>query len=277
MLDTIPRMARVKKIVNENEIVKSFVLDVTVGARPGQFVNIWIPRVDEKPFSVAFDDGKELTIAIAAVGPFSKKMHTLKVGDKVGIRGPFGRAFKIEDRKRYAFLGGGYGAAPLYFLAKLAEKSRIDFIVGARSKNLLLYIDRIKKLKNVQLHIATDDGSIGHKGYNTDILWKILEEGKTDCVCTVGPEIMMYKAAMMAKEKKIDAQISMERYMKCGFGVCGNCVVDGSGVPTCVNGPVMDLAEVLKCEDFGKYHRNNLGKKINYHGTAGAANTKKNE
>lgn len=265
MLDTIPRMARVKKITQENEIVKSFILDITVGAEPGQFVNIWIPRVDEKPFSVAFDDGKELTIAIAAVGTFSKRMHTLKVGDKVGIRGPFGQPFKIEKRKRYAFLGGGYGAAPLYFLASSASQGcSIDFIVGARSKNFLLYIDRIKKLKNVKLHIATDDGSVGHKGYNTEVLEKVLAEGKTDCVCTVGPEIMMYKAAMMAKKAGIDAQISMERYMKCGFGVCGNCCVDGTGVPTCVAGPVMDLAEVLKCEDFGKYHRNNLGKKITF-------------
>lgn len=264
MLDTIPRMARVKAILQENEIVKTFVLDITVGAGPGQFVNVWIPRVDEKPFSVAYDDGHELHLAIAAVGPFSKKMHDLKVGDKVGIRGPFGKKFKIEDGKHYAVLGGGYGAAPLYFFAKTAQGNKIDFIVGARSKNYLLYTDRISQLKNVTLHIATDDGSVGSKGYNTEVLKKVLADEKIDCICTVGPEVMMYKAAMMAKEAGIDAQISMERYMKCGFGVCGNCCVDGSGVPTCVSGPVMSLEEVLKTEDFGKYHRNNLGKKINY-------------
>ncbi len=262
MLDTIPRMARVKAILQENEIVKTFVLDITVGAAPGQFVNVWIPRVDEKPFSVAYDDGHELHLAIAAVGPFSKKLHELKIGDKVGIRGPFGSKFKVA--KRMAFLGGGYGAAPLYFFAKSAKDSQIDFIVGARSKNYLLYTDRISKLLNVTLHIATDDGSVGSKGYNTEVLKTVLAGGAIDCIYTVGPEIMMYKAAMMAKEVGIDAQISMERYMKCGFGVCGNCCVDGSGVPTCVAGPVMDLAEVLKTEDFGKYHRNNLGKKINY-------------
>lgn len=270
MLDTIPRMARVKAILQENEIVKTFVLDITVGAGPGQFVNIWIPRVDEKPFSVAFDDGKELSIAIAAVGPFSKKMHELKVGDKVGVRGPFGKVFSLKNKKngesfkRLALLGGGYGAAPLYFLSSIAKDLQIDFIVGARSKNYLLYTDRISKLANVRLHVATDDGSEGFKGYNTEVLKTVLADGAIDCVCTVGPEIMMYKAAMMAKEAGIDAQISMERYMKCGFGVCGNCCVDGLGVPTCMSGPVMDLEEVLKCEDFGKYHRNNLGKKISF-------------
>ncbi len=265
MLDTIPRMARIKEVKQENEMVKSFVLDISVGAKPGQFVNMWIPRVDEKPFSVAEDNGKELTIAIAAVGAFSNKTHELKVGDKVGIRGPFGKPFEIKG-KHLALLGGGYGAAPLYFFAKeaAAQGCKVELIVGARRKDLLLYTDKISALENVTLHVATDDGSAGHHGYNTQVLEKIVNESAVDCIYTVGPEVMMYKAAMLAKEKGIAAQISMERYMKCGFGVCGNCCVDGSGVPTCIEGPVMDLEEVLKTRDFGKYHRDKIGKKINF-------------
>lgn len=261
LINTIPKACSIKKIIEENEIVKTFVIDGSVGAEPGQFVNVWIPRLDEKPFSVACDDGKELHLAIAAVGPFSKKMHELNVGDKVGIRGAFGKKFDAHGIHNAAFLAGGYGAAPLYFFAKRNPEMKIDFIVGARRKNLLLYIEKINQLKNVTLHIATDDGSEGQKGYNTEVLQKVLKEKKIDCIYTVGPEIMMYKAAIMAKEFEIRAQISVERYMKCGFGICGNCCVDGSGVPTCINGPVMELDDCLKSLDFGKYHRDKVGKK----------------
>lgn len=263
ILNTAPKTVKIKKVIEESELVKTFVLDHSVGAKPGQFVNVWIPRVDEKPFSVAMDNGSELYLTIAAVGPFSKAIHELGVGDTLGVRGPFGTTFSCEEGEHLALLAGGYGAAPLYFFAHEAVKKgcKIDFIVGARREDLLLYTDRIPKLENVKLHVATDDGSAGHHGYNTEVLEKIVSEGGIDCIYTVGPEIMMLKAAKLAEEKGIKAQISVERYMKCGFGVCGNCCVDGLGVSSCVEGPVMPLAKVLKIEDFGKYHRDSLGKK----------------
>ncbi len=266
ILNTIPKTVTIKAILEESELVKTFVLDHSVGAKPGQFVNVWIPRVDEKPFSVAMDDGKEMHLTIAAVGPFSKRLHELKVGDRVGVRGPFGTTFQSEPGEHLAFLAGGYGAAPLYFFAHEAVKQgcTVDFIVGARREDLLLYTDRIPKLEGVTLHIATDDGSAGHHGYNTEVLNQILEEKKVDCVYTVGPEIMMLKGGQAAVERGIKAQISVERYMKCGFGVCGNCVVDGSGQPTCIDGPVMNAEDVFKLDDFGKYHRDALGKKHNW-------------
>jgi dihydroorotate dehydrogenase electron transfer subunit len=266
ILNSIPKTVKVKEVRVESELVKTFVLDVSLGARPGQFVNVWIPRLDEKPISVAMDDGKEMWLTIAAVGAFSEAMHGLKAGDTVGIRGPLGTEFEIEDGKHYALLAGGYGAAPLYFFAVEAAKRgcEIDFIIGARNKDLLLYVERAGALDGVSVHTATDDGSDGHEGFNTEILSGILEKGGVDCICTCGPEVMMVKAAEMAQEKKIDAQISVERYMKCGLGVCGNCVVDGLGEPTCTAGPVMPLEKVLQIEDFGKYHRDSLGKKHNF-------------
>lgn len=266
ILNTVPKSVAIKKIIVENEMVKTFILNISVGAKPGQFVNVWIPRLDEKPISVACDDGKELTLTIASVGPFSKAMHELKEGDKVGIRGPFGTTFAWEKNEHLALLGGGYGAAPLYFLAQEASKDNctIEFIVGARRQDLLLYTERVVKINGVRLHIATDDGSAGHHGYNTQILEKLLNEEKIDKVITVGPEIMMLKAGQMSEAKNVDSQISVERYMKCGFGICGNCCVDGLGVPTCINGPVMPWEQVKQIEDFGKYHRDSLGKKHYY-------------
>lgn len=266
IVNTLPRAVSIKEVRVETEQVKTFVLDCSVGAKPGQFVNVWIPGLDEKPFSVAMDNGVELHLAIAAVGPFSNKMHELKAGDKVGVRGPFGTTFTCEEGQHLAFLAGGYGAAPLYFFAyeAVAKGCTVEFIVGARRKDLLLFTDRIEKLKNVHLHVATNDGSAGHAGFNTEVLEEIVNKEKIDCIYTVGPEVMMVKAMKLAESKKIDAQISVERYMKCGFGVCGNCCVDGLGVPSCLEGPVMPLEKVLKLRDFGVYHRDKLGKKIYY-------------
>ncbi len=262
----MPRAVRIKELRSETEQVKTFVLDISVGAKPGQFVNVWIPGLDEKPFSVAMDTGTELHLAIAAVGPFSNKMHELKVGDRVGVRGPFGTRFTCKEGEHLAFLAGGYGAAPLYFFAHeaIAKGCTVEFIVGARRKDLLLFTERIEKLKNVNLHVATNDGSAGHAGFNTDVLEEIVGKEKIDCIYTVGPEVMMHKAMKLAEAKGIDAQISVERYMKCGFGICGNCCVDGPGIPSCLDGPVMPLKTVLTLRDFGNYHRDKLGKKITF-------------
>jgi len=265
LLDTRPKMVLIKEVVRENEQVTTLVLDASVGAEPGQFVNVWIPSLNEKPFSVAMDDGKEMRLSVAAVGPFSNALCDKKVGEKIGVRGPFGTKFKFEEGEHLALLAGGYGAAPLYFLASEAAKKgcTVEFIVGARSKGFLLNVEKAREL-GVNVHVATDDGSEGSKGYNTEVLAKILDEGGIDCVYTVGPEVMMYKAAQMAKEKGVRAQISVERYMKCGMGLCGNCCLDGEGAPTCVKGPVMDLEKVLDSPEFGHYHRDQLGNKHNF-------------
>lgn len=271
IINTLPIAATVKAIVQENEQVKTFVLDISVGAQPGQFVMVWIPRLNEKPFSVAMDNGVELHLAIADVGPFSHALHELKVGDKVGVRGPFGQPFTCEKGQHLAFLGGGYGAAPLYFFAHkaVAMGCTVEFVVGARRKDLLLYTEKAKQLKGVNVHVATNDGSEGFEGFNTVLLEQVVTAAKAagtpvDCIYTCGPEIMMMKGMELAEREGMDAEISVERYMKCGFGVCGNCCVDGSGVPSCIAGPVMRLAEVKKLRDFGKYHRDHLGKKQYY-------------
>lgn len=278
----IPKAIPIKKIITETPFVKTFVFEHALNSKPGQFVNLWIPRVDEKPMSIAFDNGKEFWVTMFAVGNFSKKMHTLKVGDLVGVRGPYGTNFTGPDGGSFkkgqhlVMMGGGYGAAPLYNLTVAAVKAgcKVDFVIGARSKEHLLYIDRIKKLKNVKLFIATDDGSVGVKGYNTMILERLIKEHKAkkskgarvskssrvDCVYTCGPEVMMKRISDMCFAAKIPAQVSIERYMKCGFGVCGQCCVDSGGERMCKSGPVVDNVKARKITEFGKYHRDLVGK-----------------
>ena len=273
-LNTLPKMLPITKIIRDTPHVKTFVFRHKLGAKPGQFINIWIPRVDEKPMSVAMSNDKEFWLTIFAVGGMTKKLHEMKVGDLVGIRGPFGTSFEYKSGDHLVLLGGGYGAAPLYFLASEAVKKKctVDFIVGARGKEYLLFLNRIKKLgKNVKLHIATDDGSVGEKGYNTQILEKVLAEIQKDkrklrrTVCVaVGPEMMMKRASDMCFAKKISCQVSVERYMKCGFGVCGNCCVDESGERMCMEGPVVDHLRARKMKDFGAYHRDKVGRKLHF-------------
>lgn len=265
----IPKAIPIKKIIIETPHVKTFVFEHQLNSKPGQFVNLWIPRVDEKPMSIAYDGGKEFWVTMFAVGNFSSKMHTLKVGDLVGVRGPYGSHFTFKKGQRLVMMAGGYGAAPLYYLTTQAIKQgcKVDFVVGARSKIHLLYLNRIKKLKNVKLHVATDDGSVGFKGYNTLILEKLIAETKSarakeiDSVYGCGPELMLKKISNICAKNKIDAQVSIERYMKCGFGVCGQCCVDPTGERMCMEGPVVRNQHARKITEFGVFHRDLVGKK----------------
>ena len=256
----------IAEIVEENPTVKTFVFETSLGAKPGQFVMIWIPGVDEKPMSVAFDNGKQLWITVCKVGPASSALHEMKVGDKVGIRGPFGTSYTFEEGEHLALVSGGYGAAPMYFVACEAIKKgcKVEFLVGARNKDLLLYEERVSHLDNVKIHLSTDDGSAGFHGFITEVLKKVLEEEKIDKVFTCGPERMMKAVGEIADDFGVDSFMSMEKYMKCGFGVCGQCAVDDTGELVCKKGPVMKFDYLKKLPELGKYHRDAQGKKHYY-------------
>lgn len=243
----------------------------TLNSVPGQFIMLWIPGLDEKPMAVAQDDGKILKIGVAKVGRFTTHLfNRYKVGDRLGIRGPYGNGFKLPEsadpnprqRKRIALVGGGFGTPPLVFLAQEARKKKIevDFIEGARSADLLLYLKEIKKL-GVRVHVSTDDGSEGFKGYAPQVLEQLLEKNKYDGVYSCGPEVMMKKVAELASEYNVDCQLSLERFMKCGFGICGACCMDNTGFRVCIDGPVIQGEKALKLPEFGNYSRDSGGNK----------------
>ena len=252
----------IAKIIQENEMTKTFVFESSIGGKPGQFLMMWIPGFDEKPMSIAFDDGKELWVTICAVGPFSQKVHELKVGDKVGVRGPLGTHYKFKAGEHLALVAGGYGAAPMYFVAHEAVKAKcnVEFLIGARNKDLLLYGQKILGL-GVNLHISTDDGSAGFKGYITQVLDKVMGEKKINQVFTCGPEVMMKVVGQVAEKHGVEAYMSMEKYMKCGIGVCGQCAIDDKGDLCCKKGPVMKWSYLKKLPEMGQYHRDAQGRK----------------
>jgi len=132
------RCMRIVKAQTENSRTRTFVFDEAVTCEPGQFVMVWLPRVNEKPFSVVQDDPFALTVV--SVGPFSTAVNTLKPGDRVWIRGPLGNGFKIRG-DHLLLVGGGYGSAPLNFLAKKAlnMKKKLSVCIGAKSAEEILF------------------------------------------------------------------------------------------------------------------------------------------
>lgn len=276
----LPRTYRIKHIKQETEMVRTYTFDGSLGAKPGQFIMVWLPGYDENPMSVAYDDGAETKITFFAVGDMSEELAKKQVGDLVGLRGPFGTHYEWKSGDHIVLVAGGYGAAPMYFIAEstVGHGCTLEVIVGARGKEHLLYIEEFEKLPHVSLHIATNDGSVGYKGFNTEILEKLLvscphekahRKGDPDCspidqIFGCGPEMMLKRISEIAAAHNVPAQLSMERYMKCGFGLCGNCVIDPLGIRMCVEGPVVKNEVLLKLEEFGKYHRDDLGKKHDF-------------
>ena len=272
----LPRTYRIKSVEQLTPMVRTYTFDGSLGAKPGQFVMVWLPDVDEIPMSVAYDDGATTQITFFAVGDMTEELAKRGVRDLVGLRGPFGTCYEWKPGQHNVLVAGGYGAAPMYFLAKetVGHGCTLEVIIGARSKEHLLYVKQMEGLPHVALHLATNDGSVGYKGFNVDILEKLLSQcphgGKdakkekcspVDQVFACGPELMLKRVMEISATYGVPSQLSMERYMKCGFGLCGNCVMDPSGLRMCVEGPVVkgEVAQTLK--EFGDYHRDGLGKK----------------
>ena len=264
----LPQTVKILKIVEETRAVKTFVLDMALrNAEPGQFVMLWLPDVDEKPISIAAPH--PLTLTVARVGPFSMALHECRVGDYLGWRGPFGRPFQLRPNKPAILVGGGYGAAPLYFLATRAladgvPAEQIVVALGARRQDHLTFVDRFQAL-GIEPILATDDGSVGYKGYVTDAVFDNLNQPpasslQTPVIYGCGPEGMLVALYRYARDQGLEAQLSVERYMKCGFGICGQCALDGLLV--CVDGPVLTLDQLEGVQDFGHYHRSTTGRRL---------------
>ena len=250
----MPAMVEVAdKEVHSPEFATLYV-NQAIDFKPGQFVMVWIPGVDEKPYTISHHSPDRFGITVEAKGIFSKKAVSLGPGDKIGIRGPFGNGFNMgSDYKRVAVVAGGCGMAPLAPLVEAFQAGNgpeILLIQGARSKSFLLYPDRF----TANVEICTDDGSKGYKGFVTDILVQKIKELSAACVpgfdmvYACGPEIMMAKVFDLCEAHGIPCQVSLERYMRCGFGVCGACVCGHAVV--CKDGPVFGSKDLRTMADF---------------------------
>jgi dihydroorotate dehydrogenase electron transfer subunit len=252
-----PKNAEIIDIQNEARNIKTFFLSIDfANAIPGQFLMVWIRGVDEIPMSLSYSNA----ITVQKVGEATSALFKLKKGDAIGIRGPYGNGFKISG-SRNLIIAGGVGAAALALLAeKMAEKGiEVTTLLGARTKSELLFVQRFAKAG--KLFIATDDGTLGYKGYVTEL---IRETGLNfDQIYICGPELMMAKLLReLEKNSKASiAQFSLSRYIKCGIGLCGSCCIDPSGLRVCREGPVFQGDSLINSE-LGKYMRDSSGKKV---------------
>ena len=258
--NTLPQTVRIREIRDEARTIRTLVLDAEVPeATPGQFIMLWLPGVDEKPMSIAHP--APLTVTVARVGPFSTALHQRNVGDQVGWRGPYGRGFSLCQDGPALLVSGGCGVGPLYFLVSRAVERGIPATVaiGARTSLDLPYVEQFRAL-GTDLLIATDDGSLGYKGYVTDAIQPAIEHLQSPTIYACGPEAMLVAVHRLCRERDIPGQVSVERYIKCGFGICGQCALDGLLV--CQDGPVFDVEQLDGLRDFGHVHRSATGRKL---------------
>ena len=243
----------------ENKNVKTFKFFYPTEMIPGQFFMILIPGIDEIPMSASYIDNNIKGITFRRVGDATNALFKLKKGDQIGIRGPYGNGYKLFG-KNILFVGGGTGCATLLPIVKEAKYNKINLkvIIGFRNKNEIFFENEFKN-QNVEVQVTTDDGSKGYKGFASDLAKTMMKKNNFTSIITCGPEIMM--KSVFEEANTIDFQASLERYMKCGIGLCGQCCV-GKGIRICVEGPVLNSTTLKQVEDFGKFKKDASGKKI---------------
>jgi dihydroorotate dehydrogenase electron transfer subunit len=260
-MNELPVMVKIEEVINEADGIKSFLFKHKIDAKPGQFLMVWLPGTGAKPFGISYYGEGGFGITVCDVGEVSGGIHKLKKSDYLGIMGPYGTGFSLEG-KRIILIAGGYGAAPLFPLAEEAKKKGIaaTFVIGAKNASKLIYRARVEKA-GLSAVFTTDDGSFGRKCFSSDILEESLKAGSIDKVFACGPEPMLKRVAELCRLNKVKCEVSLERYIKCGFGLCGSCCVDDLGVPLCKIGPVLTGEKALSIKEFGQYHRDASGTK----------------
>lgn len=224
---------------------------VTRNAKAGQFIIFRVEDNGERvPITIADVDKEKgiLTVVFMAVGYTTKKLAMLEVGDEIlDVVGPLGKPTEIEKYGTVVCVAGGYGAAPCYLISKAFHDAgnKVHMVMGARNKDLLFWIDKMKTACS-ELHIATDDGSLGHKGFTTEVLADIMKKEKVNYVIAVGPMPMMRAVANLTKPENIKTEASMNPIMIDGTGMCGACriTVGGEVKFACIDGPDFDAHKI---------------------------------
>ncbi|MBR4343872.1 MAG: dihydroorotate dehydrogenase electron transfer subunit [Lachnospiraceae bacterium] len=230
--------------------------DTSLVSAPGQFINIKVPGFYlRRPISICETDlngHNELVIIYKVVGNGTDSMSRMQKGESLSCLMGLGNGFDVESTGDHVLLvGGGVGTPPMYGLAKelLLKGKRVTVVLGFASKKDAFYIDKFEALgksigkNDIEVRVATVDGSLGTKGFVTDCL-SGLEDVTDYCAC--GP-IPMLKALYGYYDGKILGQLSFEERMGCGFGACVGCSLNTkSGIKkVCKDGPVFWSQDVI--------------------------------
>ncbi len=260
----VPEMAEIAKVESLTKLEKLFEIKLPggrdLGHDPGQFVEVSVFGIGEAPISVSSSPTRKgsFELCIRAVGNVTNALHRLSPGDKVGIRGPFGRGFDVEELKgrNILFIGGGIGLVPLrslinYVLDKRKDFAKVTILYGTKQPSEILFRNELSRWEEddtVDFKMTVDKGDeswTGHTGVITTLIPDVnIDVAKTTAV-VVGPPIMYRFVIKALKEKNVpDDQIvvSLERRMKCGVGKCGHCQMNHLYV--CQDGPVFKYSQI---------------------------------
>ncbi len=273
----IPERAIIRTIVHENEQISTFRLElinknVPFTFLPGQFLMLSVPHCGEAAISISSSPEALplFDLSIRKAGELTLAIHKIQEGDQVGVRGPFGTPFPIEEfaSKNLLFIAGGIGLAPLksvidhcLFQSSTKEDAAgsITLLYGSRSPSDIAFRQVIElwKKQGVDCRITVDEKDSswnGNVGLVTDLLSRCATDSNTrSLVC--GPPIMIrFVISQLSAMGCDDTAIftTLERHMKCGMGLCGHCHLDGKLV--CIDGPVFSLSQ-LKRLDVTEFSR----------------------
>jgi dihydroorotate dehydrogenase electron transfer subunit len=257
----VRRLVRVRERIEETPSTVTLRFDDPTPASPGQFVMVWIPGVDELPMSLSYV-GPSKGITVKVMGDASRRIQSIGADTVLGIRGPYGNRFDLSPR-RILVVAGGSGAAVLAPAAEAAIPAGADVVValGATTESELLFAERFRAMGAV-VHLATDDGSMGQPGYVTRAVDGLLGHQEFDAVWTCGPEVMMRKVIVSAGARGTPVYCSVERWMKCGLGLCDACALGRHHV--CIDGPVFPGRELMETRGFGEFFRDGSGRRRPY-------------
>lgn len=227
--------AKITKLERLTEKIVTINFNIRLQSYPGQFVMVNVPGYEEIPLSLSSPN----SVTVKAVGETTERLVKAEEGMYVGIRGAFGNAF--SPSKSALIVAGGIGIAPLKYLYDYLQKcnAKVSVIYGDRTSQNLFWIDKFDKIT-----ITTEDGTLGLKGTVIDALsLENLDEFEKIYVC--GSEGMLRATYEFLKERDAldKAEFSLERFMRCGLGVCGSCVVE-NGLRVCTDGPVFKASDL---------------------------------
>jgi dihydroorotate dehydrogenase electron transfer subunit len=262
----------IEYIINETPTVRTLIFRDKQAARakPGQFLMVWIPGKEELPMSAMVVQGKEdyAAVTIRKYGFGSTSLFEKKIGEYLGVRGPYGNEFKIsKNSKNVLLIGGGTGLVPLMRLLRELNNAKIacTFLIGAKSQEEVFFENTAETFLDRVDHkviVSTDDGSYGRKGYTTDIMTDLIKTETFDAVYTCGPEIMMKKVLDIASARSIPVQASVERHMKCGIGICASCCIADQLV--CKDGTIFEGNQLQSMVEFGVSYRDKAGRRMKF-------------
>jgi len=246
-------------IVKKRVLIPERVSEMTIEApliaskaRPGNFVVLRLtPEGERIPLTIADTDpeGGRIVIVYLVMGKTTALLDTLVQGDRIlDLCGPLGRPTRIEKQGTVVCVGGGTGIAAMHHIAKGNHQAgnKVISVIGARSRDLLLFKPELEKFSHTVL-VATDDGSLGHKGLVTEVLEKYLQEDPdVREVIGVGPVPMMKAVARVTEAFNVKTLVSLNSIMVDGLGMCGACRVTVGGKVrfACVEGPEFEASQV---------------------------------